>query len=183
MSRSAPSSLASDARLGLGQPVARRRPAGEVHPHAGGGQPALEAGGEVVRDVGLGPPQRAVGHADARVAAAVARVDDDALVDQRRSGGLEPLGLAQQVRAAADHLAAEPVQGGHRLRAADAVGDEADLALEAGERGGGAAAEDAVRAAEVVAHLEQPLLQLPHVVTEQRLGLLVGEYARPERPP
>src|SRR5262249_32306022 len=109
-------------------------------------------------------------------------VDDDHLVDQRRAGVPEALGLPQRLSVAADHLAAEAPERGHRLRSVRAVRHEADLALEAGHRAGRPAAEHAVGKADVEAHLGQALLELAYVVTDERVGDGVVERTVTERP-
>ena len=78
------------------------------------------------------------------------------------------LGLAQRMRPATDHEAAELLEGAQRGRAADAVPHQAVVALEALEGGLGPRAEHPVDPAGVEAQLEQPLLQYGHVVARVR---------------
>ena len=100
--------------------------AGEVDRRAGGGEPALDAGGEVEDQVGLG----GLALGEAGLGAAVAGVDDDAPSDQVRAALDERGALPQQLRAAAGDLAAELAQRAQRGRAAGAVGGEPVVALE-----------------------------------------------------
>jgi hypothetical protein len=113
----------------------------------------------------------------------VAGVDHDGLADQAGAGLPERLGLAQPLRPAADDLAAEPAQRLHGLRAARAVRSQPDLALELGHGPRRAGAVDGVRTAAVEAHLQEPLLQRPDVLTDQRGRHRVVEGAGAELPP
>ena len=64
------------------------------------------------------------------IGTAEARVDDDALAGQLGTGPSDQLLLADGVGRAAGDPGAEKVQRPQRLRAADAVGGDADLPLE-----------------------------------------------------
>ena len=61
-------------------------------------------------------------------------------------------------------------------------GEQPDLALELGHRAGGAGAVDAVGAADVVPHLQQPFLQRPYVLAGERVGDRLVEGAGAEPP-
>jgi hypothetical protein len=98
------------------------------------------------------------------------RVDDEQLSGQRRPGPVDGLGVTHRVRAAADD---GPAELGQRLeggRAAGAVGDHADVALEVAQRLLGLDPEQAVHPAAVEPHVQQPLLQRCHVVTGHQPG-------------
>src|SRR5262249_31381308 len=167
---------------GTGQPVGRRRTPGEVDPHAERNQASLQARRQVVDDLGLGPLGAALDDGDAWITSAVARVDHHPLVHQGGTSGTKTLGLAEQVRPPADDLTAEPPQGGEGLWAADTVRYQPDLALEPGNRAGRPATQDPVRPSDVVPHLQESLLQCPHVVAEQRLRLHMSEHTGTEGP-
>ena len=123
---------------------------------------ALDAGRQVGGDGSLGEPAAAV----AGVRPAVPGIDDDDLADERGAAPPDRLRLAQRVRGATGDRALEPAERLERLGAAGAVVDEADVALEVADRAIGLAAEDAVDPAGVEAHVEQPLLEGGHVVTD-----------------
>ena len=126
--RSAPTLVGQLGPLLVGGAVARA--AGEPGLHAEGVEPALQARREIPGQLGLDQP---VGD-HAGVVAAVARVEDDALAEQARAGVGDGDQVAQQLRPAADHAAAELAQRAQRAGPADAVGDEAVVALEAAQR-------------------------------------------------
>ena len=174
--RSAPTSLASAARCSSLAPLCGPRVSQEVTPRAL--EPALHPGGEVPGEFGLDQP--VVGGAG--VAAAVAGVDDDPLAQQVRPGRGHLHHLAQQLRPAADHPAAELAQRAQGGRAADGVGDQAGFALEGLQGGGGLRTEDAVGAADVVAELEQLVLQGGDVVAGLGGAAGVGQHPVAETP-
>ena len=177
MNRSARASLANAVRSPSdGVLVAA---AGEVDRGAGGGQPALDAGGQVEHQVGLGGLPRGV----AGVLAAVAGVDDDAPADQVRAALDERGALPQQLRAATGDLAAELAQRAQRGRAAGAVGGQPVVALE-GRAGPTSVSgpEDAVDRPGVVAELVQPVLQVDDVVAAGGALGVVAQQPVTERP-
>ena len=176
MNRSARASLAKAVRS------AGRRvllpPAGQVDRRAGRRQPALDAGGEVEHQVGLGGLPLGV----AGVVAAVAGIDDDPAADQVRAAVDERRALPEQLRAATGDLPAELPQRAQRGRAARAVGGQAVVALEGAQADLGLRTEDAVHRAGVVAELVQPVLQVDDVVPADRTFRVVPEQPVAERP-
>jgi hypothetical protein len=168
--------------VGEGGPLVGRRvllpPAGQVHRRAGGREPALDAGGEVEHEVGLGGLALGV----PGVVAAVAGIDDDPAADQVRAAVDERRALPEQLRAAAGDLPAELPQRTHRGRAARAVGGQAVVTLERTQADLGLGAEDAVHRAGVVAELVQPVLQVDDVVPADRPFRVVPEQPVAERP-
>ena len=132
-------------------------------------KPALQPGARSKArsaSVHLVPVRR---HHYAGVRAAVAGVDDDALADEGRAGGLEGLGLPQELRAATDNLPAEPTQRPKGRGPHSPSGRQPDLALELGDGPSGAGAVDAVGSSDVIPHLQQPFLKLVDVVSEHRI--------------
>ena len=146
--------------------------------HAQRGEPPLQS----VREV---PDQLGLGHVlvgDAGVVAAVARIDHDPLAQQARPGGRHRHHLAQQLRVAADDPPPQLAQRVQRRRAADPVRHQAVVALERAQCLGRGGAEHAVGTDQVVAELEQLLLERTDVVADQQLAGLVREHPVTEAP-
>src|SRR5207253_2800312 len=87
-----------------------------------------------------------------------------------------------QLRPPTDDLAAQPTQRVQSLWTAGAIRGEPDLALELCDGTGGLHAVKPVRAAGVVAHLEQALLHLPDVVAHQWARYRVVQRSLAESP-
>ena len=114
------------------------------------------------------------------VGAAAARIDDDALAGQSRTGPADQLLLADGVHGAAGDPGAEEVQGAQRLWAADAVRRQPVLALVGHQPVVGLQPEVSVHQPGVEAEVLQPRLQGGDVVAVHRRAELVAEDARPE---
>ena len=158
--------------------VGREPPSAQVRRDPERPEAALDARREVGGDRRLGQATAAV----AGVGPAVARVDDDDLADQRGAAAPDRLRLAQRVRRPAGDRALQLAERLERLGAAGAVVDQADVALEVAHGAVGLAAEDAVDAAGVETHVEQPLLQGGDVVTDRGVPDGVLEDAVTEGP-
>ena len=158
--------------------VGREPPAAQVRRDPQRPEAALDACREVGGDRRLGEAAPAV----AGVGPAVAGVDDDDLADQRRAAAPDRLRLAQRVRGPSGDRALQPAERLEGLGAARAVVDQADVALEVADGAIGLAAEDAVDATGVEAHVEQPLLQGGDVVADRRVPDGVLEDPVTERP-
>ena len=111
------------------------------------------------------------------VVAAAARIDDDPLAGQPRTGAADQLLLADRVRGAAGDPRAEEVQGAQRFRAADAVGIQPVLALVGHQPVVRLQAEVAVDQAGVEAEILQAGLQRGDVVAVHRGAELVRQRA------
>src|SRR5690606_1815391 len=107
----------------------RRGTAGEVDPHPRRGEPALQPGREVIHQLGFGPALLTVGDDDARIGAAMPRIDDHGLADEVRPGVEQRARLAQPLGPTSDDFPAEPSKRVERLWAAHAVRAEAHFAL------------------------------------------------------
>ncbi len=115
-------------------------------------------------------------------ASAVAGIDDDPLAEQVRPGRGHRDLLAQPLRPPALDPPVELAQRAQRRRPADAVRDEAVLALEGPQALGGTGGEHPVGPGEVVAEFEQLPLQLADVVADEQLPRVVGQDAVAEAP-
>ena len=96
---------------------------------------------------------------DTAIVATVAGVEDQPLAEQARTRLDDAHLLAQQLRPPADDATAELAQRAQRGRPADAVRNQAVVALERAKRPLGVPAEYAIGPDQVIAHLQQLLLQ------------------------
>ncbi len=94
--------------------------------------------------------------------------DDDPPALEGRLTVAQPLDLPHDGHGrAGGRPALQALEGADRLRPADAVGRQLDVALELGQRVGGVGTEDPVHPPGVEAEATEPALQLGHVVTPE----------------
>src|SRR4051794_16205508 len=102
------------------------------------------------------------------VVATMPGVDDDELAGERRPRVTQLLRLAKFFRPSANRPRNHPVEFLEGLRTACPIRRHAHVALELAQGRLRTCTEDAVDATAVEAHLEQPVLQLHDVVTDER---------------
>src|SRR5664280_1826674 len=116
------------------------------------------------------------------IRAAMSWVDHNSLANQRWPRSCQRLVLAEQMRTATDHLAAELPQRPKRGRPAGAVRDQTVVALELPQRGRGLGTEDSIAATGIESQLEQALLQGSDVVAHEGTRYPIAQYSVAEPP-